>query len=273
MARIRTVKPEFWQDEKMAAAPVIDRLVFLGLISMADDAGRVLDNLKVIDAFIFPASEDSAATSLVRLTVSGRLRRGVADSGQNVLEIVNWARHQKIDKPNFKTALPKIVKDNSLNGLSPTPPRYIVDTSALHTTIPTTITTNDQRPRKQRGAYAPGDPVFDEAWKAYPQRPGNPRGSAFRAWSARIKEGVSPEAMLAGVRAYAAHCRREGTEPRYIKMAATFFGPGKHWEADYGVTGSLEDGWNPDGTIRTYTPDGHSFTKAFLSSTGLRAPK
>ncbi|MBK9406591.1 MAG: hypothetical protein IPN47_00820 [Gemmatimonadetes bacterium] len=54
MPRIRTIKPEFFSDEKLAPLPVLTRFVFLGLISMADDCGRVLDNLKIIDASSSP---------------------------------------------------------------------------------------------------------------------------------------------------------------------------------------------------------------------------
>ena len=112
MARIRTIKPEFWQDEKLSPCPVIDRLVFLGLISMADDAGRLLDNLKVIDAFIFPETGDTARESLARLSRINRIRRGMTSSGQPVIQIVNWG-HQKVDHPNLKSALPPIVKERT----------------------------------------------------------------------------------------------------------------------------------------------------------------
>jgi len=167
MPRIRTIKPEFWADEKMAAAPIIDRLVFLGLISLADDMGRVLDNLKVIDAWIFPRSEESAATSLARLTVAGRLRRGLTDVGQPVIEIVNWKRHQRINKPNFKACLPKISNGIRLDGSSPTPPRYVTDVSV---TRPGTIpTTNDLRSTTNE-PVVPLDILAVDAWAE--RRPG-----------------------------------------------------------------------------------------------------
>ena len=76
---------------------------------------------------------------------------------------------------------------------------------------------------------------FDEAWKAYPRRPNNSRGKARRAWMARLKEGIDPVTLLAGVRAYAAYVERERVEPKFVKQAATFFGPDRHWEADYGA--------------------------------------
>jgi hypothetical protein len=123
MPRIRTIKPEFWGDEKLAPMEPIDRLVFLGLISMADDAGRVLDSVRSIDGFIFPETEDSAKDSLTRLAELGRIERGVTLSGQRVIQIVNWS-HQKIDKPNFSSALPEIaVADESLKARRRVPPK------------------------------------------------------------------------------------------------------------------------------------------------------
>lgn len=97
MPRIRTIKPEFFQDEKLSPLAPIDRLVFLGLISMADDAGRLLDNVKVIDAFIFPETDDTSRDSLDTLARLARIVRYVAPSGQKLIQIRNWSDHQKVD--------------------------------------------------------------------------------------------------------------------------------------------------------------------------------
>lgn len=105
MARIRTIKPEFWQDEKMAALDPSTRLVFLGLISMADDAGRMVDNVKSIDGFIFPETDESSRESLGILARLSRIIRYTSASGQKLIQIANWTRHQKVDKPN-KYVLP-----------------------------------------------------------------------------------------------------------------------------------------------------------------------
>lgn len=100
MPRIRTVKPEFWQDEKMATLRPVDRLVFLGLISAADDAGRLVDNIRFIDGFIFPSTSDSAAESLDVLAGLSRITRYVSESGQNLIQITRWDKHQKVDNPS-----------------------------------------------------------------------------------------------------------------------------------------------------------------------------
>lgn len=244
MARIRTIKPEFWQDEKLAPCDPMTRLVFLGLIGMADDAGRLLDNLKVIDAFIFPETPDSARAAIEALAAMGRIRRGTTGSGQRVIEIVNWAAHQKVDKPNLSAALPELVEVDGVAVVRESvanDSREDRESLAPHTNdlLPTT---NDQRPTTNDHGRPTADAAkdvveslkaeFAVAWAAYPRRPDNPHGKAFKAYLARRKEGVSAEELLAGVHAYAAYVTRERTEPRFVKQAKTFFGPDEVWRAE-----------------------------------------
>lgn len=77
-------------------------------------------------------------------------------------------------------------------------------------------------------------PEFECVWEVYPSRPNNSKAGAWRAWKARVKAGESPAVLLAGARAYAAYVEREGTDPRYVKLASTFFGPDQHYRNDYG---------------------------------------
>lgn len=99
MARIRTIKPEFWGDEKLAVLDATTRLVFLGLLSMADDAGRLIDNVKSLDGQLFPRTDDSCREALEVLAKLERIDRYCAASGQSIIQIVHWTRHQKINKP------------------------------------------------------------------------------------------------------------------------------------------------------------------------------
>ena len=39
MARIRTIKPEFWIDDVIVELPFETRLLFIGIWNFADDAG------------------------------------------------------------------------------------------------------------------------------------------------------------------------------------------------------------------------------------------
>lgn len=106
-----------------------------------------------------------------------------------------------------------------------------------------------EKSRKKGNMVYP--PEFEETWKVYPKRQGpNSKRAAFRQWSARLGEGVSPAAMLAGTMRYAAECRAEwGT--RFVKQAATFYGRDRHFEYDAPTPplGSLRDAYLKPGDL------------------------
>lgn len=126
MARIRTIKPEFWTDEKLALLTPVTRLVFLGLVSQADDAGRLVDNVKLLDGMLFPYTDDSCEGALDELAASGRVIRYRSKSGQPLIQVANWEKHQKVQKPS-KYTLPAptagIVQQSP--GESPESPRRV----------------------------------------------------------------------------------------------------------------------------------------------------
>lgn len=90
----------------------------------------------------------------------------------------------------------------------------------------------DKSPRATTGK-ADYPPEFEAVWQAYPDRPGDSKANAHKAWAARRKAGVPVEVLLAGAQRYAAFCRASATEPQFIKQSATFFGPGEHYLTDW----------------------------------------
>jgi hypothetical protein len=75
------------------------------------------------------------------------------------------------------------------------------------------------------------DMKFEEVWAMYPKRAGSSSKTAARkAWNARLKSGVTADAMIAGVKGYAKQVRDESNEgTRFVKMASTFLGPDQHF--------------------------------------------
>jgi hypothetical protein len=98
--RIRTIKPEWLEDELLAALPDSDRTLSVGLILMADDHGRG----RAADAFVAgevwrydrsPEVLKKAREGLLRLSEIRFIRLYVRD-GQRYFEIRNWKIHQKV---------------------------------------------------------------------------------------------------------------------------------------------------------------------------------
>jgi hypothetical protein len=119
MGRIRSLKPEFWSDEKIGPLDPLTRLVFVGLLNIADDAGRLVDSIKAIDGALFPFTNDSSRESLDILAKLSRIVRYTAPNGAKLIQISNFLQHQKIDHPS-KRVLPPPPTDN---GAPATPAR------------------------------------------------------------------------------------------------------------------------------------------------------
>ncbi len=74
---------------------------------------------------------------------------------------------------------------------------------------------------------------FEAAWKEYPRRePDNPKVMAYKAWLARVNEGIPIATLLAATKGYATSCGQRriiGTDK--VLMAATFYGPNERYTA------------------------------------------
>ena len=97
MARIRTIKPEFWTDEKVVELSAFARLLFIGIWNFCDDDGRMVYSPKRIKMQIFPADSVDCSELL------GEIRRvSLIDvytvDGIDYLRVVGFEKHQKIDK-------------------------------------------------------------------------------------------------------------------------------------------------------------------------------
>lgn len=98
MARIRTIKPEFWQDERLATLPRDTRMLFIGLWNLADDHGRLRGHPSFIQGQVFPYDHDiDIPNSLEQLELAGRIVQYRRD-GQRFIWIRKFSEHQKMDK-------------------------------------------------------------------------------------------------------------------------------------------------------------------------------
>lgn len=108
MARIRTIKPEFWEDEKLAKLPVHARLLFIGTWNFADDNGALLANPVLMKSHIFPYEDIGISTIsewIDMLVENGMLIR-TTYNGKDYLVIRKFLIHQKINRKSIRINLP-----------------------------------------------------------------------------------------------------------------------------------------------------------------------
>ena len=97
MARIRSIKPDFWTDEKVVELSAFARLLFIGLWNFVDDDGRVVFSQKKLKMQIFPSDSIDISELFGEIRREKLISIYVVDSIE-YLQIVNFEKHQKIDK-------------------------------------------------------------------------------------------------------------------------------------------------------------------------------
>jgi hypothetical protein len=104
MARIRTVKPEFFTSEQVADCSPTARLLFIGMWCFCDDGGVHPASLKRLKMEIFPGdniSEIEIGEFIKELLKAKLLEEYQAFDGKTYWAVTGWS-HQKIEKPTFR---------------------------------------------------------------------------------------------------------------------------------------------------------------------------
>ncbi|WP_369053084.1 hypothetical protein [Burkholderia gladioli] len=269
MARSRNIKPGFYANEDLAECDIWARFIFPGLWMMADREGRLEYRPKKIKGELLRFDNQPVEPLLEQLAARGFI--AVYGHGEKrYIQILQFHKHQNPHHREAPSAIPSpedvafnidsmTPQPEAVHALQPTqapdepeespgkaqgepealPPCeggtavLIPDSGFL---IPDSIEklSADAEKRAPKKSRTDTDPDFEEAWKACPKREGpNSKQDALKAWRARIREGEEPARLIAAAKAYAVAMTQEGSVgTRFVKQAARFFGPSRHY-ADY----------------------------------------
>jgi hypothetical protein len=247
--RIRSIKPEFWRSDDITTLSWDERLLFVGMWSYVDDNGVGLDKLSAIVADLFagdlernaPETFARVSRGLDQLSEAGRIVRYTID-GRAYVEISNWDKHQRIDKPN-KPRFPRSdavgaeiresvarVAEKVASGTGEQGNRGTGEQALL------SIVEADERvPAPKHSGYSE---AFLSWWSIYPRK--ESKGDAWKAWESLRKARLLPdrEVLEAATVAYS----RRVTDPQFRKLPAGWLRDRK-WEDDE----SSQQRPNPDG--------------------------
>lgn len=208
MARIRSLKPEFWTNEQVMNLSSAARLAFIGMWTFSDDGGNHPASARTLKAEVFPSDDVTAVNvqALVDEMVDQGLVALYSAGPKTYWHVTGWS-HQRIEKPTYKypvfpgsdAAAGLAYVDASTNGR-----RVVVDHSTIN---PRGLDPGvewsgvegkgkeTEKPDKSRDALPPG---FADYWKTWPSGPRKQaRGECLKVWK---KAGA--EACAAAVLAH-----------------------------------------------------------------------
>lgn len=218
MARIRTIKPEFPQSESMGRVGRESRLCFILLFTLADDAGRLRGNSRMLASLLYPYDDDAKKhidTWLSELHTEGCIVRYEID-GDQYIQINKWLQHQKIDRPS-ESKIPAFDEAS----------RILANVSA-------DSRNNMLYQGRDQGVDQGAADAFETVYNAYPRKAGKP--AALKAWKAAKIKTAEVAMILSDIESKSCSDDWQKDNGKYIPHPATYFNQ-RRWE-DSQSTGS-----------------------------------
>lgn len=121
MARARYIRPQFFLHEVLAELEAWIRLLFIGLWTLADRAGRLLDRPRRIHAALFPYEPTlNVDEGLNQLSRSGFIRRYEV-AGERYIQVTGWAKHQTPHHQEAASEIPAPIEVVATSESTPKP--------------------------------------------------------------------------------------------------------------------------------------------------------
>lgn len=218
MARIRTIKPEFWKHEALSGEPEATHMLGAALLNYADDFGYFNANPALIRGECSPIREPSVSIpeSLRRLHAIGYLALGTGPDGRRYGRIVEFDTHQRVSHPTpSKISCLTITWDDSGN-----PPEPLA--KSLETFVPEQGTGNREGEQGKDltpagagpKASRPYSEQFEHFWTEYPTDKNMPKKLAFQQWQKLSAE--KRDAAIAAIPAFRRYCEQNKSWYRVI---------------------------------------------------------
>jgi hypothetical protein len=202
MARIRTVKPDFFTHPSITPLSIPARLLLLSLLTQADDEGRLYDQATRIRGLAFGDKDRvNIEALLAELADHRRILRYEMD-GRDCIEIIGFHDHQRVNRPSpSDIPAPGLFSEPSLNG------QGVLTEGSL----------GEWKGRERKGMERKGSgvpPRFDEFWAVYPIH--RDRKAAEIAWAKAVTR-AEPDAIIEAAARYRDDPNRDPAKTKYAQ--------------------------------------------------------
>lgn len=246
MARIRSVKPEYWTDEEIGELPRDARLLYIGLWNLADEHARLRGDARYIKGQLLPYDDDldaKAVDDLLAILASADKVRRYESSGRSYLWLPALAKHQRLEPDKVPSRLPdpadsepaKPRADESAPDANESAPdaedHALLYVAGSREPVAGSMEHGGAAPTRSRKDRTREDAEFDRFWSVYPRR--EAKGAARKAWDKAILRADSERILIAATR----YRDQPGREPQFTAHAATWLNADR-WDDEPVARGS-----------------------------------
>jgi hypothetical protein len=237
MARIRTIKPEFWTSEQVVECSPNTRLLFIGMLNFCDDSGIHPANVRRLQMEVFPCGTFNKAdvAAMVEELIENQLVEEYEVEGALYWRATGFTKHQKVDQPTYKHPLPdgrvpaKVRRKSasgSPNDEQDSPNAHRVDDERSEGVHPRKgkesngkESNNPPTPRNRGELNADQRQRFDRFWQEYPNK--KSIGHAEKAFAKLNPDDLLTTRMIKALHAQISHRSQ-------LKAAGEFVPEWKH---------------------------------------------
>lgn len=232
--RARNYKPGFFKNEELLDCDPLARILFLGLIALADREGRLEDRPRRFKLEILPADNCDIEALLVQLEKTARVITRYHGVDCNIIQVKNFKKHQKPHVNEVKSVLPSIDEctcDQGRKHLALNPSS--LKDESLSLLEPSKVV----RALEDKGKFNPGfhpelEPVAKRVLDVYSATVKSGHSAGRRAAISIMKildecPAISEADLERAIRQYAMVCDANGKTKRFAP--ATFFDE-QHWQ-------------------------------------------
>lgn len=165
MARSRNIKPGFFTNDVLGELPALTRLLFAGMWTICDRAGRLEDRPKKIRAEVLPYDDCDPEAMLQDLEKHGFILRYEA-GGVRAIQVLAWEKHQNPHVKEGASTIPAPIQPGASMvqeqcSAQPSPERAgLIPDSGFLTTDSSPLIPEVKTPRK-RSAPPSAKPTVD----------------------------------------------------------------------------------------------------------------
>jgi len=218
MARIRTIKPEFFTSEDIVSLTPLARVFYIALWCEADRAGRLDWKTGTLKMRYLPGDDCNFAALAEELTDAGLIVL-YEHEGRRYAEIPTFSRHQVINNREAESTRPARNFDAS--------PRVKAEGR------------KGKEGKERNGAGCVGEELFNKFWQAYPSKVG--KDAARKAFEKRKVDTDLLASMIQAIekQSQSAGWLKDGGQ--FIPHPATWLNAGRWMDEGTGALSGSSD--------------------------------